>query len=121
MNAITLNRIEIAGARQKARDEVLADFVERVQSGKVLTGEAGLNNQHAHETIFDGELLEVSYLSNTWIPITDYVALVSFFAMERASPKWLIERILNGEIVRVAELYIRKTPEAHRGLSQSPL
>jgi hypothetical protein len=72
--------------------------------------------------VFKGEPLEASFRSQPrWTAVTDYFALSVIVVESEASPKLIVERLLNGEIVRIGELYIRKTPEARRELSQSRL
>jgi hypothetical protein len=73
-------------------------------------------------SVFQGEPLEFSMTGETlWVPVRDYFSLVSFIVIETENAKWIIQRLLSGEIVRVGEVFIRKTPEARRGLSQSRL
>jgi hypothetical protein len=113
----------VAQAALRSADElILPDLIERITSGAPIAGADGLTNERARDAVFNGEPLEASTTNGgTWAPIFDYMALIHFMVIETPNAKWIIQRLLLGEIVRVGEVFIRKTPEARRGLSQSRL
>jgi hypothetical protein len=122
MNATGINSLDRNTALDHRPDDlVLANLVERFRSGGTVTDYDGLANRRAHEMVFKGEALEACGSTGDWLPVVHFIALIQFLSQATQSPAGIAERLLAGEVVRVNHVYIRKTPEARRGLSKSHL